>query len=143
MSSEEENSPRQSKVASNIQASQMDDRQYNEEPVIPHHDGDDEYAASKLRDNEEIESGPESSKIKKLIEEENTGIEVNVKNPQRRGGNIGGFFVYDVDGQDKQGTFSCKRRYNDFHELRSKLVENWPGIFIPPLPEKKSVVLFE
>jgi hypothetical protein len=88
----------------------------------------------------DMDNSPESTKIKKLIEEENTGIDVTVKNPQRRGGNIGGFFVYDVEGQDKQGGFSCKRRYNDFHELRSKLVENWPGIFIPPLPEKKTVV---
>ena len=90
--------------------------------------------------NEEQQSNVESNKIKKLIEEENTGIEVCVKNPQLKGGSIGGFYMYDVEGQDKKGNFSIKRRYNDFHELRAKLVENWPGIFIPPLPEKKSVV---
>jgi sorting nexin-1/2 len=84
-------------------------------------------------------NSPESNKIKKLVPEENTGIEVAVKNPQLRGGNIGGYYVYDVEGTDKNGPFSAKRRFNDFYELRSKLVENWPGIFIPPLPEKKTV----
>lgn len=136
MSSEEEGSPRQAK-----QAGIVEERQYAEEPVIPQQD-DDEYSSRPWLHLEE-DAGPESSKIKRLIEEENTGIDVTVKNPQRRGGNIGGFFVYDVEGQDKQGSFTSKRRYNDFHELRAKLVENWPGIFIPPLPEKKAVVRFE
>ena len=37
------------------------------------------------------------------------------------------------------GEWSCRRRYSDFHELRNKMVENWPGIFIPGLPEKKKM----
>ncbi len=32
-----------------------------------------------------------------------------------------------------------KRRYNDFHQLRSKLILNWPGIYIPNIPSKKKV----
>ncbi len=39
---------------------------------------------------------------------------------------------------DRNGGFNVKRRYNDFNELRKKLVENWPGFFIPPIPEKKT-----
>lgn len=45
MSSEEENSPRQTTQTSKVAVSQIDDQKYNEEPVIPHQD-DDEYAAS-------------------------------------------------------------------------------------------------
>jgi hypothetical protein len=45
--------------------------------------------------------------------------------------------VYMVKGFDKNGPFDIKRRYSDFFELRKKLLENWPGIFIPAVPEKK------
>ena len=31
------------------------------------------------------------------------------------------------------------RRYRDFDALRKKLVENWPGVFIPNIPHKKTV----
>jgi hypothetical protein len=48
--------------------------------------------------------------------------------------------VYMVKGHDKNGPFDIKRRYSDFFELRKKLLENWPGIFIPAVPGKKSIV---
>ena len=32
-----------------------------------------------------------------------------------------------------------KRRYNDFYQLRAKLLLNWPGIYIPNIPNKKKV----
>ena len=32
-----------------------------------------------------------------------------------------------------------KRRYNDFLQLREKLIENWPGVYIPNIPSKKKV----
>jgi hypothetical protein len=32
------------------------------------------------------------------------------------------------------------RRYSDFFALREKLVDRWPGIYIPNIPPKKSVV---
>ena len=31
------------------------------------------------------------------------------------------------------------RRYRDFDALRKKLVERWPGVFIPNIPHKKKV----
>ena len=31
------------------------------------------------------------------------------------------------------------RRFSDFFSLRKKLVERWPGIFIPAIPPKKAV----
>jgi hypothetical protein len=32
------------------------------------------------------------------------------------------------------------RRYSDFFSLREKLTERWPGVFIPNIPPKKTVV---
>ena len=31
------------------------------------------------------------------------------------------------------------RRYSDFFNLRKKLLERWPGVFIPAIPPKKAV----
>lgn len=69
-----------------------------------------------------------------------TGITAKVDNPTLKDGGAFSkkYTVYDVTGSDKHGAFSVKRRYNEFNELRNKLVENWPGYFIPPIPEKKS-----
>lgn len=74
------------------------------------------------------------------IKRQLTGIVVKVDNPQMKDGGTFGknFTVYDVSGSDRNGTFNAKRRYNEFNELRKKLVENWPGFFIPPIPEKKA-----
>jgi hypothetical protein len=33
------------------------------------------------------------------------------------------------------------RRYRDFDALRKKLVERWPGIFIPNIPHKKKYLI--
>ena len=32
------------------------------------------------------------------------------------------------------------RRYSDFFALRTKLIERWPGVYIPNIPPKKLVV---
>ena len=32
------------------------------------------------------------------------------------------------------------KRYSDFYALRVKLIERWPGIFIPGIPPKKTIV---
>ena len=34
---------------------------------------------------------------------------------------------------------SLNRRYRDFDALRKKLVERWPGVFIPNIPHKKTI----
>ena len=44
---------------------------------------------------------------------------------------------FSISGKDiPQG---IKRRYNDFLQLREKLIENWPGVYIPHIPSKKKV----
>jgi sorting nexin-1/2 len=72
-------------------------------------------------------------------EDPDTGVEIEVKNPcvAKDGAMSKKYIIYDVEGTDKDGNFKVKRRFKDFDELRTKLVESWPGILIPPLPEKK------
>jgi PX domain len=87
-------------------------------------------------DEEDTNLQENDSAIKKTV----TGIDVSVSNPQMKdaGTFSKNYTVYEVSGSDKNGNFSVKRRYNEFNELRKKLVENWPGYFIPPIPEKKT-----
>ena len=68
------------------------------------------------------------------------GIIVSVGNHREKDGGTfkKKYTVYEVSGSDKSGSFRVERRYSDFFALRNKLVENWPGFFIPPIPEKKS-----
>ena len=56
--------------------------------------------------------------------------------------------VYTKDGVKGYTSYTLKgsrvpeplnRRYRDFDALRKKLVERWPGIFIPNIPHKKKV----
>ena len=78
------------------------------------------------------------ARAKALFEKE-TGIEIQVCNPQeKKGGAFSkNYTTYDVVGKDKNGKIQVSRRYKEFDLLRTKLKENWPGIFIPALPEKK------
>ena len=46
-----------------------------------------------------------------------------------------GYVSYRLMGTDIQDYLS--RRYKDFDALRKKLVERWPGIYIPNIPHKK------
>lgn len=59
----------------------------------------------------------------------------SVKNPQDNGGHI----TYDTRGEDRQGPFEVKRRYNDFYTLHEVLSKRFPGIPIPIVPPKKAI----
>ena len=50
---------------------------------------------------------------------------------------VKGFTFYSLKGSHVPE--SINRRYRDFEALRKKMVERWPGIFIPKLPNKKKV----
>ena len=47
--------------------------------------------------------------------------------------------VYTVFGVDRQGRFEIFRRYSDFYELRALFSDRWPGLYIPPIPSKRTV----
>lgn len=51
--------------------------------------------------------------------------------------NITAYTSYIVKG--KQILEGITRRYREFDCLRKKLIERWPGIFIPQLPHKTAV----
>ena len=48
---------------------------------------------------------------------------------------VGSFIQYTMDGTDI--TEPLTRRYSDFFSLYEKLLQRWPGIYIPRIPPKK------
>ena len=50
---------------------------------------------------------------------------------------VTGFTSYTLQGSKLPEPLS--RRYRDFDALRKKLIERWPGVFIPNIPHKKTV----
>ena len=48
----------------------------------------------------------------------------------------GDYHVYPIRGVDSNGDIECERRYSLFYELRLALIYKYPGLYIPPLPEK-------
>jgi hypothetical protein len=62
---------------------------------------------------------------------------MTVAKPLRKDG-IKDYIVYTVS-TDKLGE-PIYKRFSDFYALRQKLVERWPGVFIPNIPHKKMVV---
>ena len=64
--------------------------------------------------------------------------EMYVSDPQYIKEGVKGFTFYSLKGTKVPEVLS--RRYRDFDALRKKMVERWPGIYIPKLPNKKKVV---
>ena len=55
-------------------------------------------------------------------------------NPEKHEKNIGAFITYTLNGTDILEKIS--RRYSDFYALYEKLVQRWPGVYIPRIPPK-------
>ncbi|CAG9326943.1 unnamed protein product [Blepharisma stoltei] len=64
-------------------------------------------------------------------------VDISVSNPKLKEQKITKHITYSISGNDSQGRFESFRRYNDFLLLRARLVNRWPGCFIPQLPPKK------
>jgi sorting nexin-1/2 len=45
--------------------------------------------------------------------------------------------MYHIEGNDSLGPIDCLRRFNEFIILRDMLYSRYPGIYIPPIPNKK------
>ena len=60
----------------------------------------------------------------------------SVINPEKS--KHGDFIVYTVLGMDRKGRLELQRRYSDFEVLRAAFVERWPGLYVPPIPQKKN-----
>lgn len=75
--------------------------------------------------------------LEDIAEEEDPKSKIfSVSNPVKSGGHI----KYTVNGVDSDGQFEEMRRFREFYALRNVLVQRWPGIYIPAIPEKKLVV---
>ena len=43
---------------------------------------------------------------------------------------------YNIKTQDNSGKYECMRLYSDFILIRKTLCKKWPGVYIPPIPNK-------
>ena len=59
----------------------------------------------------------------------------SVSNPMK----VQGHIKYTVKGVEGNGQFEEIRRFSEFHALRHTLSQNWPGVYIPAIPEKKVI----
>ena len=57
-----------------------------------------------------------------------------IENSEKHGKNVGSFISYTLNGKDIIGKMT--RRYSDFFALYEKLVQRWPGVYIPKIPPK-------
>lgn len=58
-----------------------------------------------------------------------------IDNPQKTEKTIGSYIAYSMSGTDINEKLI--RRYSDFFALYEKLLQRWPGIYIPRIPPKK------
>jgi hypothetical protein len=58
-----------------------------------------------------------------------------IDNPRKVDKTVGSYICYTMDGTDV--TEQLTRRYSDFYSLYEKLLQRWPGIYIPRIPPKK------
>ena len=60
-----------------------------------------------------------------------------IDNPQKIEKTLSSYISYTLKGTDI--TEKLDRRYSDFFSLYEKLLQRWPGIYIPPIPPKKLI----
>ena len=60
-----------------------------------------------------------------------------IDNPRKMDKTVGSYIAYTMDGTDL--TEQLSRRYSDFYSLYEKLLQRWPGIYIPRVPPKKII----
>jgi len=65
--------------------------------------------------------------------------DMRVSAPETRGSGPTAYVVYKVQGRDYDGIFEVFRRFSEFMHFREFLVNRWPGLYIPPMPSKKTV----
>jgi hypothetical protein len=97
------------------------------EKDTPQNEKEEQIIETKIEDNNVFKEYSEKS------------IPIHVNNPIKRDG-LKSYVVYTVIVERKPDP--VYRRYSDFYELREKLMERWPGVYIPNIPPKKVVVWF-
>ena len=64
-----------------------------------------------------------------------TSYPMYIDNPKKTEKTVGSYIAYTLDGTDI--TERLSRRYSDFFALYEKLLQRWPGVYIPRIPPKK------
>jgi hypothetical protein len=88
---------------------------------------------------------PEEDRLNELSLSGDDQLSIAVRDHEVRDSLLKRYVVYVIQVTSKQGSgaygaFQSSRRYSDFATLRSRLVSNWPAIYIPPVPSKKAIV---
>ena len=111
-----------------------EDKENQATPALEH----DETRA--VADDDETRYGTPTP-TKALPQEPPIVFEMSVTDPQKVGDALGGHVVYRVRTKSNapwlhRSEASVLRRYSDFRWLHAALVENNPGVIVPPVPEK-------
>ena len=66
---------------------------------------------------------------------------LEVCEPSIKGGAAAKHHVYKIRGSDHLGMLEIFRRFSNFYELREILFSRFLGLYVPPIPEKKKMVI--
>lgn len=66
---------------------------------------------------------------------------LEVCEPLIKGGATGKHHEYKIMGSDNQGMLEVYRRFRNFYDLREILFSRFLGLYVPPIPEKKKMVI--
>lgn len=67
-------------------------------------------------------------------------ITIRLTNPTIKDDRFTKHVCYTIIGEDSKGAFEAQRRYKEFNALQVLFNQQWPGCFIPQIPEKKAIV---
>lgn len=67
-------------------------------------------------------------------------VTIRLTNPMIKDDRFTKHVTYTIIGEDSKGAFEAQRRYKEFNALQILLNLQWPGCFIPQIPEKKVIV---
>ena len=73
------------------------------------------------------------------ITDKELNVQITVSDPVMQSTGIGKHVEYVVRGSDEKSSFESVRRYREFIALRQRLVDSWPGVFIPAIPPKQAI----
>jgi hypothetical protein len=68
-------------------------------------------------------------------------VSIRLTNPTIKDERFSKHVMYTIIGEDSKGSFEAQRRYKEFYALQTLLNLQWPGCFIPQIPEKKAIVI--
>ena len=61
---------------------------------------------------------------------------MHVGDPQVVKSGLSEYHTYPILGRDSQGDIECSRRFQNFYDFRTMLINRFPGLYIPPVPKK-------